>query len=721
MNDSGNNSVPLGLYLVKFREMARKSTEEIAAGVTFSEGTLARFEAGEATPTAEEADAILSAIGSTDAVEFQQFLSQDWSMVESPGFDHPDRSALWQANLTLEKLAELREDPEVKGVLVRHMDLYESEIRRLCEFLRRTDHQVAFIGGIGVGKSTAICKLAGLLNPDETKLDKQIVLETGAGGITLCEVHIARGSRYGLRIEPRSEESIRKDVEDFADYLVRITSSNEVHSGEADEGNVLGISKEVVRAIRNMSGLTEQRTTDEAGKRIRIDPAKELASRHASARELSYEILTRMNLLRRNLKEAWYHEETKLHPAKWLRQLFSEVNNGRNSEFTLPQKIEVVVPYSIFDSQKMPLRVIDTKGIDQTAERQDLECHLDDPRTLVVLCSRFNDAPEVAIQTLLNRAKESGIKDLSQRTTVLVLPRPEEALAVKHDDGSHIEDEEEGYELKADQVKLRLTPSGLGNIDVKFFNSREEPSEPLRNWLVQKIEQKRQSYATQIAKLDHAVESLIENRKNEQVRLVFEHVNSDLTSWIENNRTLAFTDERVEKPLIKAIDGTQYAATIRAAVSRYGNWHNLDYYNQLAHGIRTMAFSHLGGKIDQFRVIAENLKENPNLAPAKEFLERMLASVDATLDESCKVIQTTGRETFKQAIEQDFEYWSGCERRWGQGPGYRSDISHMTDERLHSNYEEAHRKVRKLTSEEWDKFVALLLRMLRNPEVAEAV
>jgi len=720
MNIAENNSPTLGDYLASFRKLAKKDRNEIAAGVTFNEATLARIESGDESPTEDEVHAILEAIGTEQALSFRDYFRKDWDMVKPPGFDHPDCSALWQANVTLRKLAELRRDPEVKGVLVRHMDLYESEIHRVCKFLRRTDHQVAFIGGIGVGKSTAICKLAGLLNPEEEKLDKQIVLETGAGGITICEVHIARGPNYGLKIEPRSEESIRRDVEDFADYLIRTSDQENAAISSADEGDVLGISKEVVRAIRNMAGLTEKRTKDESGKRIRIDPAKELATQYDSSSELTIEILTRMNLLRRNKREAWYPKDSKLNPAHWLRQLFSELNNGRNSEFTLPQKIEVIVPYAIFDSERLPLRIIDTKGVDQTAERQDLECHLDDPRTLVVLCSRFNDAPEVAIQSLLNRAKESGIKDLSQRTTILVLPRPEEALAVKYDDGGHVEVEEEGYELKADQVTLRLTPGGLGGIDVKFFNAREEDSAILRNWIVEKLFRKRLFYSEQLNEIDRAVELLVENRKNEQVRLVFEHVNSDLTSWIENNRTLTFEENGVEKPLIKAIDGTRHAATIRATVSRYGNWHNLDYYNQLAHGVRTVAYNHLGSKVDQFRIIAENLKDNPDLATAKEFLERILVSVEATLDDSCKMIQSTGKDKFKQAIEEDFEFWGKCERRWGQGPGYRNDISYMTDDRLKSNYEEAHGKVRKLISEEWDKLVALLLRMLQEPEVAES-
>lgn len=83
--------------------------------------------------------------------------------------------------------------------------------------------------------STAIGKLTDPLIEGESKLDRQIVLETGAGGITLCKVHIAQGPNYALRIVPRSENSIRRDVEDFADYLIKMTQSESTESQSSDD------------------------------------------------------------------------------------------------------------------------------------------------------------------------------------------------------------------------------------------------------------------------------------------------------------------------------------------------------------------------------------------------------------------------------------------------------------------------------------------------------
>jgi hypothetical protein len=636
-------------------------------------------------------------------------------MLERPSFDNPNRGHLCDANLALRRLSELRENPDLRSVFLRQIDLYEREIRRVADFLHSCEHQIAFIGCIGVGKSTAICKLDGLLKAGENKLDKEIVLETGAGGITLCEVQITQGPRHGLRLEPRTEDSIRKDVEEFAEYLIKATRAEggSTKPGNEEEGDVLGISKEVVRAIRNMADLNERRK-DEGGRRIRLDPAKDLAVQYPKPTELAIQILTRMDLLRRNRRNLWYPEDSSQPPMNWLQQVFAEVNNGRHSEVTLPSMIEVIVPEPVFASKELPLKLIDTKGVDQTAERQDLECHFDDPRTLVVLCTRFNDSPDIATQTLLQRAKEGGVRDIEPKTVLLVLPRPDEALAVKHDGGGNVEDEQEGYELKKDQIHLRLSGLGVNGVSVLFFNAKENAPEPIRDALVGKIMEYRQHYCDQITRLVAAVDHLIRNQENETIRLVFETVSQRLATWIDKHREIEWQEVPIQTPLVKAIGDTRYASTVRAAVRRSGNWPNLDYYHHLAFGTRRIAVQLIGGKIEQFKIIVQNLIDDDELSPAKEFLTRALDSLDATVDTAYRNLQLAGREAFRDELESDYQFWRECEERWGKGTGYRNAIRDMTDEQFQSHYDDAHEMVKHMISEEWEKIIALLDGMLKE-------
>ena len=57
---------------------------------------------------------------------------------------------------------------------------------------------------------------------------------------------------------------------------------------------------------------------------------------------------------------------------------------------------------------------------------------------------------------LLEWAGRGHFPDLDLRAGVLVLPRPNEALAVKDDDGFEAETVEDGYDLKCDQAEMLL-------------------------------------------------------------------------------------------------------------------------------------------------------------------------------------------------------------------------------------------------------------------------
>jgi transcriptional regulator with XRE-family HTH domain len=715
MSPSEFEKYPVGKYLAMVREAAGMSQSQLAQAVKFSTATLSRIESGEKEATTEEIEAMVGAINTGEAMDLAKFLAERWEFVDRPEFDHPDRDALWEANCALGKLAEMRRDPELKAVFLRQVDLYEDELRRLVAQLSSREQQIAAIGGIGVGKSTALAKMIGLVVAGVEKLDKQIVLETGGGGITLCEVHIVQGPRFGVRIVPRSEDSIRRDVEDFAEYLINATrpEGNDA-AAEDEDGDPLSLTKEVVRAIRNMSGLLEkkEKKKDDSGKRSRIDPAKVLAAEYPNAQELAIHILTEMKLLHRNRRDAWFPDGYKGTPAEWLQDMFTKINNCRHPEFTMPQKIEVIVPDPIFGSTELPLRIIDTKGIDRAAERKDLECHFDDPRTLVVLCSRFNDAPEVQLQTLLRRAKEAGVRELARKTLVLILPRPEEALAVKYDDGSRVDDDEEGYDLKREQVLMRLSQQGLPNVPVEFYNAREETNLAIRNRVVELVHAQRSCFAEQISQLSKAVSNLDANRADEQTRLVFEHVMSDLLTWIRSNSVIEISTREVEETLIKAIDGTRYASSIRASVRRLGDWYNLDFYHHLSYGVRLLAVDQIGARIDAFKTIVTNLIDNDDLFPAREFLQGIIGRVDVALDETYRRLQTAGHETFKQTLAQHYEFWGRCEGRWGGGRGYRIAIRDMTDEEIEARCDDARVILASLITEEWEKIVELLVSIL---------
>ena len=128
--------VPVGRYLAEVRDEAGMTQASLASRVTVSTATLSRIESGEKVANEDEVSALLKAIATPKAKGLADYLKQEWDQIERPAFDHPDRAVLWDANLTLRKLDKARSDPNVKAVFLRQMDLYQSEIRRLCDLIR---------------------------------------------------------------------------------------------------------------------------------------------------------------------------------------------------------------------------------------------------------------------------------------------------------------------------------------------------------------------------------------------------------------------------------------------------------------------------------------------------------------------------------------------------------------------------------------------------------
>ena len=426
-----------------------------------------------------------------------------------------------------------------------------------------------------------MCRIAELEIAGEAPATPDLVLETGAGGTTLCEVALVQGSDYGLAIEPRSDEEIRREVREFSRYLKFLPGDAQEENTE--DPDFPGTSKEIARAIRNMSGLANNNRARGPDGRF-VDLAKGLAGDFSDADSLATEILNRMDLQARTVLEITYSGGSEGEPLLWLKDAFREVNYGMHPDFSLPIRIEIRVPQQILGQESLSIRLVDTKGVDDTAEREDLESHFRDPNTVVILCSAFNDAPALSAQQLLERAKEGGFPDLDAKAAILVLPRPDEALAVKFDDGVPVTDAAEGYELKKDQVTTRLESRNLQFAGIEFFNVRENDDPSVLNTFLEGLVNRLRNRHS--ARLDEAIRgatATVQNYEKEQESEILREAARRLSIWLQNNEQVGVPSRRMQDSLLEAIQ-TVNASSLRASVNRFGEWHNLDYPYQLGSG-----------------------------------------------------------------------------------------------------------------------------------------
>ena len=110
-------------------------------------------------------------------------------------------------------------NPDIKNSFANTLDELEGGLLSAAHLVRTTEHSIAFVGEIGIGKSTAICRTSGLTVQGGSTSGDPDVLEVGTGRTTICEVQLVQGPEYGLLVDPLSEQELHREVREFAASL----------------------------------------------------------------------------------------------------------------------------------------------------------------------------------------------------------------------------------------------------------------------------------------------------------------------------------------------------------------------------------------------------------------------------------------------------------------------------------------------------------------------
>lgn len=689
----------------------------VAAEAGLDQSRVSRIEKGEVAAPADVEKVLdaLGSMGSAEARAFKEFASREWLAIEPPSFWNPQRACLEITEDTILTIDEFLSDDTHPWPLRRQIERQKDALLRGAAYLHKLSHNIAFIGDIGVGKSTALSFLFDLLAPPSAtaKPMERPVLETGAGGTTICEVHIKRGPEFGLAILPLPESELRELVSDFCAAKWIVFTNAEREGGES-----VNVSREVERAIRNMTGLNRRRTM-EGGKPVYHDPMQELVTSCGSEDELRTRVLEMMNLPERTRRELWCDSSTRQHPMDWVTKTFKEVNNGRARDVSIPKSIDLLVPDFGRSFGELEIAVIDTKGVDDVAVREDLDLRLKDPRTAVVFCSRFNDAPGTSSRNLLQHMRQTFSEPVNTgKVAILALPRADEARAMKDDSGETAMDDAEGYALKALQIENELAADELGGVPMLFYNVQSDDPAPVREGLFAQLNRMRSVVETRLFDVCAATDDLIKNSEAQAANAAIEEVAARLKSFLGTHSKLAARERLAYAEALNTVRGVRYASTLWAATRRNGEYSGLNVVHQVGIGAARDARSRSERWFASLKDYLAVMKADEGLALAARTVEQIGRSAVQSRTTFLEAVQRAGMEVYREPLA-NAGVWINCANEWGRGPGFKLRVADELEEWFEAQTEPKD-TLEEITNTLWDQLVLAPLRRLVEESAPEA-
>lgn len=658
-----------GTILAELRGASGLTQRQIAERMSANQTRVSRIEAGDG----DEADitAYLAAVGTPEAEALAQLLALEWVHLPRPSLRHPDLEALVSVERGLGQVREFLDDGQVPTVLAGQAQLLDRRLEEAGRYLLSLDHEVVYVGEIGVGKTTAACRQAGLVLDEATASDlKGMLLDTGGGRTTLCDVRVETGERFALTVEPVSDEEIYKLVGEVCKGVF------EKLSGETSPSTVeFRPAEEVERALRNMAGLPRPARARK-GIVAAPDPAAELAKTFETLDAFTAEFAARLSLWRRSRRTVEFEGIDARSGRQWLRATFTGINNGRHEDFSLPDRITVTVPFALVSDARLSITVVDTRGVDGSAVRPDILLHMKDPRAVTLLCSKWGSAPDPSAQALLTHINETDADPaLLDRVAIVALARLGDALSMRHDSGEAAEDVAEGYEIKLGQVEDALQKIGLAGINAFAFDASADDPGDLTAFVLERIVAVRKAQADAAQATVAAIAQMVGNRAEAEAMAALATVSGNLTRFADRKADLRGARRHPYERLLGAVTSL-HARTVWAATLRNGRFWNFDVFQYLGDGAAAEAKIRSTEVVAGLTAIIESDLDNGELETARGFLMQVRANAAQWEADFVNAARHHGAAVYLQPLSRAQELWDACEHDYGLGMGgYRDGVA----------------------------------------------
>ncbi len=572
-------------------------------------------------------------------------------------------------------------------------------LEKIEKILQTQRYNLAFIGQVGTGKTTAICHLFGLVQEikktvgtkEKSVIKYQELLTTGSGKTTICEVVIRPALHTFIEIDPYEHDEIYQLIDDFGLWVWQ-----KVYPEESKK-KVEIPPNELLRAIRNVVALPEVmqegKLVDQAvqfAKGFVADDYQSFKSALVDRGQLGLRSETRIEA-----------ESTEPDLAEWVSKNFQAINVTKLPNFSIPKRIYLNLESSILDFSKYPNigSIVDTRGLDLgTKDRRDLNKYIrEDDNTICIFVDRFSSAPGNTID-IIGKYLTPTSEYIDSKFSLLVVPRKGEPEKILGGDGIQVGTVYEGIALRRANIDNVFT-----NESIDFVSENIIFYDALRCYLDDSTMHPYYDKSDITSDRDRIlaeISNLINNRERKLAKEVdtlinqfhlikqVEHPNEQENHLVlEVKKKLSSSDKFL--PIANSFTedyinslAVLHHMVLRATNNRYGIYEmrGVDIY----FSGRSLAenFARLQTKDFKSEILNSIISAQAEITPNSQMwisLQRLHSQIsenyEALLIElGQKIENVLTTITLAPRSYEDNEFWQEIIDRWGQGSGYKQDV-----------------------------------------------
>ena len=572
-------------------------------------------------------------------------------------------------------------------------------------FLDLKNHSITLIGTVGIGKSSLLAAASNLfIDPepkDKTALKANSILPIGAGRTSICETCIRSKqkddqSELGLLIDPAHIDEIEREIRGFAE------DEWQKRQLDGQKGDADPVAQEVRRFIRAMTGysITQESYIDgDRQKKRPVDPLNNIIPTYHTHEAFATHLLERAQLSQRSTTQIWLGADTREN-RETLKARFEDVNQGKDRQTLLPNRITLVVPSLLRQTgEHFDLSLVDTRGLEvggYIEAREDLQSCMRDSRSLIVLCSSFNDAPsETIISVLRSMSADMELRQAMSRV-LLILMDHGNAEQVNGADG----DREYGQELKIHECMIALKDVELSSIkksQIIAFDVLQDEQDRLLQILTDSVTALRTQVEDQLGEYIENAEQFLININAAQRPELIQAVNNRIKEVMAEHLPTGFPLDDPLEGLYQAIRAERSRpGVIYATCRRNGIYQRrgINLYEAIRNKARQKATSWLDNLKKEVDSELENLENQPDFLVVKDHIDSLKwefiqSQIRVVYDYSSNVFSEVQHYLKADFLEQQSQHiWDSCRQEWGGGAGFVDRVlSHF------ENWSEQHQNV----------------------------